>query len=93
MKHLNWLAGLSVGAVVLAAGVSGCACVRTVPEYQVQIPTLTLEPLVYSCETDAGPDVCITLSIDDYDAIVRELKAACLALGGSERKCQAEDNN
>ncbi len=74
------------------------ACGTTGPSsssgYRVTLPVLTLPPKIHECEirnTTTGvtqPAECVTRLKQDDDAIIRELKAACLALGGSDLECQ-----
>lgn len=93
MKHSSWQGRLKGGALaaLLAANLSGCAGIRHLPAYEVRIPALTAVPYDLECDADDGSvRQCVMLLREDYDAIVRELKAACLALGGSERDCQAD---
>lgn len=54
--------------------------------YRVRLPILTAKPAIV--DQDGGRTVCLLFS--DYAAIVRELKAACLALGGTREECQAD---
>ena len=69
--------------------VSGCASGAPPSAYRVQIPELRANPLRLKCDQD--PDQgCIALLYADYVAILRELRAACLGLGGSRKECGAE---
>lgn len=67
---------------------SGCA---TGPgTYRVSIPELTAKPVQGTCKLRGEPADCTLLLTRDYQSLVRELKAACLALGGSPESCQTE---
>ena len=55
--------------------------------YRVQIPELQVKPKTgLLCGTAEGttPIPCIILGLADWEAVIRELKAACLALPGPE---------
>ena len=48
-----------------------------------------------TCHLDGDnlpPVTCILLNKADYDAIVMELKAECLALGNDEKTCEVKGN-
>jgi hypothetical protein len=74
-----------------------CGCV-TGPgpsSYRVTIPVLEISPRIVDCTIltrDGTPSQrkCLTLLQTDYQGIVRELKAACLALGQTKAECQAD---
>lgn len=57
------------------------------------IPTLTISPRYHDCGVVQGTIMtavpCVEVAEEDYHALVIELKAACLALGGSPGECQA----
>jgi len=72
----------------LVAGLSfGCNQTLGPSPYQVQIPILRATPTEY----DVGSVRYSCLRNDDLTALIRELKAACLALGQTPRDCQAEN--
>lgn len=70
--------------------VSACASRTVRPEYKPSIPSLTVAPHLTMCLTESGAIDCVTLATDDFRAVVRELKACCLALGHSLSECGAE---
>ncbi len=73
-------------AILWGLGISACATAPQPSPYRVQIPTLTARPIEY----DVGAGEWIRCyRRDDALAIVIELKAACLALGGTDDDCQS----
>ncbi len=71
---------------------SSCGTALVTSEsYQVTMPLLQAQPLIEKCEVDVQNTWCATLLLEDYQAIVRELKAACLALGGDVETCQTDE--
>ena len=78
-------------ALTLVALVWGCAPVPLRSAYQVSLPPLTASPREILCELDGRVASCTVLATPDYEALVRELKAACVALGGSDVECQTTD--
>lgn len=75
--------------LLTAVLVSACATPLTGSSYKVQVPTLTARPLAVPCADKTGAHTCIVILQTDYAAIVRELKAACLANRQSAAECQA----
>mgnify|MGYP001612345998 CR=1 FL=1 len=69
--------------------VSACAPALGPSPYRVTPPQLKSYPLRVECKVDGRPAECVMLLMEDFRAIVIELKAACLALNGSEDACQA----
>jgi len=67
--------------------ICGCTTAPGPSLYRVEIPELHAHPTDY--QTAEGVWVRCYLR-DDAVAIVTELKAACLALGGTPAQCQAE---
>jgi hypothetical protein len=59
----------------------------------VTIPALAAPPHEIRCIHRAGDVVmekaCVVVLKDDWNAVLLELQAACLALGGSGVACQA----
>lgn len=76
--------------VMTAALISGCANKAAESSYKVTIPLLTAEPLRHKCETPEGPTICKCFVESDINLIIRKLKAACLASGGTEDACQTK---
>lgn len=59
--------------------------------YRVTMPVLVAPPLEHACRIgDLGEVSCTCLATMDYQKIVRKMKAACLALGGTDVECQTE---
>ena len=87
--------GARVLLVALLLTVSGCASQGPAYRYKIQIPMMTVSPIYHDCwiRDDATgkkePTECVTLVRSDYRQIVIDLKAACLASGGTEQACQA----
>ena len=82
MQHSNlrlWL-----GAILLLA-ISGCGTAPGPSPYRVEIPILQQRPAEYQT-ADGTWYRCYQR--EDVQAIVIELKAACLALGQSPEECQ-----
>ena len=78
-------------AILTGALSSGCSLVGGNSAYQVQIPVLHAQPLSVPCVLESGEKAqCTALLESDYEAIVRELKTACLALRGTPTDCQTE---
>lgn len=90
----GWVSKPRLGAALLSlavwAGSSGCALTLHPWSYRVQIPELRAAPVELGCRVGGTPDICLLVLREDWEALVRELKAACLALGGTPRECQAE---
>jgi len=85
---------LCAGALVVTSLGCGYQLTRT-PDplgYQVVIPSLKAIPQQYDCEVKGEPVVngCTALATQDFEAIVVELKAACIALGGERDDCWAD---
>jgi len=77
IKRLLWL--------ILLAEISGCATGPEPSPYRVQIPVLQMIPADYQAEEGVW---LRCYDRNDALAIVRELKAACLAAGGTNEECQ-----
>ena len=81
--------------MLLVAAMVGLLCACATPttgsSYRVTIPVLTVAPLVFDCRLASGAtESCIVLLRRDHENIVRELKTACLALGGTAAQCHTE---
>ena len=91
---------LNAGALGLLAFlmliISGCASQGPAYRYRVAMPMMTVAPIYHDCwiRDDATgkkePTECVTLVRSDYRQIVIDLKAACLASGGTEKDCQTD---
>lgn len=76
---------------LLAGALScGCALAPAPSSYQVRLPLLTAPTIRVPCQADGRPATCRVILETDYEALVRELKAACVAAGGSDVDCQTE---
>jgi len=72
--------------ILTAAAICGCSQTVAPSHYRVTLPLLHATPSEYV--VDGVAYRCYQR--DDALTIVRELKAACLALGGTPRDCQTE---
>ena len=70
--------------------VSACAPALGPSPYRVTLPQPKANPLRVACQVAGEPDECVLLLREDFQALVIELKAACLALNGSEDACQTK---
>jgi len=66
----------------------GCQSPVTSSSYKVIVPNLQVAPLRVKCSTPSGPATCKCFLESDANLIIRKLKAACTALGGTEDECQ-----
>jgi hypothetical protein len=80
---------LIVGLLLLA----GCATDPCSSAYRVVIPVLDAAPLNIACYNGQVKTVCTVKLEQDDRKITRELKAACIAVGGSFKDCQAQPSN
>ena len=71
---------------LLSACATGPTSSNPLGTYRVQIPELQVKPKTGLCGTteSQAPVPCIILGLADWEAVIRELKAACLALPGPE---------
>lgn len=69
---------------------SGCGLMRTRSEYRVSIPTLRVAPQSVTCLTSSGVVDCVVVASEDFRAVVRELKACCIANHGSAKDCETD---
>lgn len=76
---------------------SACAWGPTGSAYRPTLPQLEAVPLERPCLRERVSDgaqvttTCVLVLKSDYAAIVRELKASCLALGWGRTYCQTEE--
>lgn len=87
MQHSS--SKLRLGAILLL-GISGCGTAPGLSPYRVEIPILQERPAEYQMAEGVWYR-CYRR--EDAQAIVIELKAACLALGGSPEECQTVKEN
>lgn len=87
MRHSN--SRLWLGAILLL-GISGCATAPGPSPYRVVIPILEAHPSDYQMD-DGIWYRCYRR--EDAQALVIEVKAACLALGGTPEECQTVREN
>ena len=82
---------LLAGAMLMT---SACGSIQMRPEYEPLLPTFkTMIPMVGMCSLQGAKEAeCILMAREDFDALVREAKAMCLALGHSETACQVSPN-
>jgi len=73
-------------ALLMGVGLFGCTETLGQSPYRIQIPVLQERPTDY----EVGGVKYRALRLDDWNALIRELKAACLSLGQSRQECQAE---
>ena len=87
--------GLLLNSLVLLLAL-GCAPAPVKSgAYKPTIPSLNAEPIAEACWIDIGEGQgysarCVRLLEGDYQRIVTELKAACLALGWGDEYCQTQ---
>ena len=89
MRTLPWLGKLLLRLIPIAVLLWGCALVPRPSPYQVIIPLLQSPPLTIPCHVPE-PTTCTVVRTSDWEAVIRELKAACLANGQEPKACQAE---
>lgn len=85
LPRQQWIGRLMLLLLGLVA-ISGCARVPLQSTYQVVVPELSAMPLEIPC----GTRRCTVVIKEDYESLVRELKAACIANGQSKKACQIE---
>ncbi len=88
MLALRWNGKRVLLSLLTAALLSGCATAGT-PSYRVVVPILQSKPVEFTCATTRGGASCLIIRTSDYQNIVRELKAACLANKQTPQECQA----
>ncbi len=81
-KRLLWL-------VLMAGLLSACGTAPCKSPYQVTVPTLQAAPVPLECLQGIRATNCLLLLEEDWRRVVREMKAACLAVGGEAKDCQA----
>jgi hypothetical protein len=81
-RALRWL--------VMAALLCGCETTPATSPFRVSIPTLQAPPREIACVIATGPAECVVVTRDDWRAVVRELKAACLGAGQTPLECGTE---
>lgn len=81
-----------LSVILLAGGACQSPMLRTPSSALPRLQgLLTLQPFKTSCNTAQGLTVpCVLVKQSDFEAIVIELKAACLREGGSKERCGAE---
>lgn len=87
----RWGGRWTHSAVLIAGLASGCVSLAP-PSYRVTIPVLKAPPHEAPCTLirDDGSRLvsrCVTVTRDDWEALVREVKAACLANGQPRSEC------
>ena len=93
MQRPHWNGRWRRWLILVGLLLSGCATAPGASSYRVTIPSLTISPSYHECWVLHGqavqPMPCVELAEADYQALVIELKAACLALGQTPEECQA----
>lgn len=87
---LHWDGKWMLWGLLMVGLLSGCRTEPCISSYQVTVPTLAAPPLPLTCQVGQQDRKCLALLETDYQGLVRELKAACLAAGGSHQQCQTE---
>ena len=86
------MTGRFARVVLLTAGlVSACSPVLPLSPrtgYRVMVPPLTAAPVARECFLGEKWEPCVLLTRTDYETLIRQLKGACLALGGTDAECQ-----
>lgn len=80
--------GLRLTLIPLALLCFGCGPVLRAYDPGVRVPTLREGPAEIPCNNGITVLNCTMLLTEDYEALVIDLKAKCLALGGSPSACQ-----
>ena len=78
--------------MALAVLTSGCGIALQASSFKVKFREFQEKPKVIDCkygDLERGPH-CTGLTTVDYEWMLRELKAACLALRGSREECWVE---
>jgi hypothetical protein len=74
----------------LLMAVAGCTTVAGPSAYKIQIPLLAAPPKPVPCALNGQPAECLLILKADFEALVREIKTACLGSGQTKAECQAE---
>lgn len=92
MRWRLLVGSLLLSVILLATGGCRSATPLTPSSALPQLDNLlTIKPLLSACRTALGQTVqCVLIRKEDYEAIVIELKAACLREGGSRERCHAD---
>jgi hypothetical protein len=90
MHSKRWAGKRALWLPLTAGLLSACGTAPATSAFRVSIPTLQAPPREIACVTAAAPGTCVVVTRDDWRAVVRELKAACLGAGQTPRECGAE---
>jgi hypothetical protein len=85
----RWSGRLTLFVITLGL-ISGCATVPGKSKYTVSMPTLSAHPREVPCKLNDEAITCLVVVEEDWNAIVRELKAACIANGQTPKECFAQ---
>ncbi len=85
----RWGGWLSLLWLLIMA--QACATGAGKSPFQVSVPTLQAPVIPVACRLNGQPAECAILLKTDLEAIVRNLKAACLANGQSAKECLTEN--
>lgn len=76
-------------AAMLLITVPACSTGTAPSTYRVRMPTI-VAPKTIACVLDGQRTECVVLLKRDHEELVRQLKAACVALGQSAKECLTE---
>lgn len=76
--------------ILMGALLSACGMGRQPSNYTVTIPILTAAPHHHPCNLNGMETTCTCFVRSDAEALIRQLKAACVANGGSDEECQTK---
>lgn len=85
---------MSGNALLLSLGlalISACGPTVASSNYKATIPELTAHPQTHRCDVNGMPTMCVCFVKSDAEQLIRRLKAACLALGGTHDECQTNN--
>ena len=88
MTRLLSLGRVSICLIIAAILLTSCGPVVRAYDPGVRVPTLREGPAQIDCHNGVTVLSCTMLLTEDYQALVIDLKAKCLALGGSPSACQ-----
>lgn len=75
--------------LVALTAAQGCVTPAGPSSYRVTLPVLQAPPREVTCHLEEAEATCVVVLREDWRKVIRELKAACLAMGGSPEACGA----
>ncbi len=90
MRIQHWGGRRLLWLILPVALLSGCKTGPCKSPYQVTVPTLQAAPVPLECLQGIQETNCLLVLEQDWKRVVLELKAACIAAGGSFEDCQAQ---